>query len=157
MYMHPFPITPVILAILRSLRSELDNIMLWAACCACLFVILQSSKITILSQKDYDSSVHLSHVDVIFDFDSRHTSSIAQINIKASKADPFWEGMTNCVGGTDNDLCPVAALATYMIIRDATIMAHSLCSKTEHHWHGINFLEWLKKFHNCWNWFQLLL
>ena len=28
--------------------------------------------------------------------------------------------MTNCVGGTDNDLCPVAALAAYTIIRDAT-------------------------------------
>ena len=110
---------PIISAILRSLRSELDkepakwnNIKLWVACCACF---LRSGEITVPSQKDYDSTAHLSHGDVTFD--SRHNPSMAQINIKASKTDPFRKGVSICVGRTDNDLCPVAALAAYTTIR----------------------------------------
>ena len=113
------PITP---AILRSLRSELDkepskwnNIMLWAACCTCFFGFLRSGEITVPSQKDYNSTAHLSHGDVTFN--SKHTPTMAQINIKASKTDPFRKGVTICVGHTDNDLCPVAALAAYTTIR----------------------------------------
>ena len=113
------PITP---AILRSLRSELDkestkwnNIMLWAACCTCFFGFLRSGEITVPSQGDYDSSAHLSYGDVTFD--SEHSPTMAQINIKASKTDPFRKGVTICVGRTDNDLCPVAALAAYTTIR----------------------------------------
>ena len=113
------PITP---AILRSLRSELykeptkwNNIMLWAACCTYFFGFLRSGEITVPSQKDYDSSAHLSSGDVTFN--SQHTPSMAQINIKASKTDPFPKGVTICVGRTNNDLCPVAALAAYTTIR----------------------------------------
>ena len=113
------PITP---EIIRSLRSELykeptkwNNIMLWAACCTCFFGFLRSGEITVPSQKEYDSSAHLSNGDVTFD--SQHTPSMAQINIKASKTDPFRKGVTICVGRTNNDLCPVAALAAYTTIR----------------------------------------
>ena len=113
------PITP---AILRSLRSELDKnptkwdcIMLWAACCTCFFGFLRSGEITVPSQNDYDSSAHLSHGDVAFD--SMHNPTLAQIKIKASKTDPFRKGVTICVGRTNNDLCPVAALAAYTTLR----------------------------------------
>ena len=89
-------ITPTIL---QSLRSELNkepskwnNVMLWAACCTCFFGFLRSGEITIPSLRDYDSTAHLSHGDVTFD--SQCTPTMAQINIKASKTDPFRKGVT---------------------------------------------------------------
>ena len=95
--------------IVLSLRSELDkesakwsNIMLWAACYACFFGFLRSGEVTVPSQKDYDSTAHLSHGDVTCTFDSRQ----AKINIKASSTNPFRKGVTIYVGCTDNDLCP---------------------------------------------------
>ena len=113
------PITPTIL---RSLRSELNkepskwnNIMLWAACCTCFFGFLRSGEITIPTLRDYDSTAHLSHGDVTFD--SQCTPTMVQINIKASKTDPFRKGVTICLGRTNSDLCPVAALAAYTTIR----------------------------------------
>ena len=118
----PLPITPTIL---RRLRSELDkepskwdNIMLWAACCTCFFGFLRSGEVTIPSQKDYDSSARLSYGDVMFD--SRHNPTLVQVNIKASKTDPFRKGVAVCIGRTNNDLCPVAALAAYIIIRGSS-------------------------------------
>ena len=45
--------------------------------------------------------------------------SLARINIKASKTGPFRKGVIICVGRTNNDLCPVAALAAYTTIRGA--------------------------------------
>lgn len=80
-----------------------------------LFGFLCSGEITVPSQKDYDSTAHLSYGDVTFD--SKNTPSTAQIQIKASKTDPFWKGVTIHVGRTNNDLCPVAALAAYTTIR----------------------------------------
>ena len=67
------------------------------------------------SPKDYDSSAHLSYGDVTFD--SKHAPNLAQVNIKASKTDPFRKGVAICIGRTNNDLCPVAALAAYVTIR----------------------------------------
>ena len=62
-----------------------------------------------------DSSTHLSYGDITFDAD--HNPSMAQIRIKASKMDPFRKGVMVYLGRTDNDLCPVAALAAYVAIR----------------------------------------
>ena len=113
------PITPAILRRLRSVLeadpSKWDNIMLWAGCCACFFGFLRSSEITVPSLSEYDSSTHLSYGDITFDAD--HNPSIAQIRIKASKTDPFRKGVMVYLGRTDNDLCPVAALAAYVAIR----------------------------------------
>lgn len=67
------------------------------------------------SQKDYDSSAHLSYGDVLFD--SKHTPTLAQVIIKALKTDPFRSGVAICIGRTNNDLCPVVALTAYITIR----------------------------------------
>ena len=49
--------------------------------------------------------------------DSRSAPQIAQLNIKASKTDPFQHGVSIFLGKTGNRLCPVAALAAYLAIR----------------------------------------
>ena len=43
------------------------------------------------SEKDFDSSAHLSYGDVLFD--STKSPTLAQVNIKASKTDPFKGGV----------------------------------------------------------------
>ena len=58
--------------------------MVWAARYARFFGFLRSSEVTVPSQKDYDSTAHLSYGDVTCAFDSRQ----AQIKIKASNTDP---------------------------------------------------------------------
>ena len=42
---------------------------------------------------------------------------MAQIRIKASQTDPFRKEVKVYLGCTDNDLCPVAALAAYVTMR----------------------------------------
>ena len=113
------PVTPTIL---RRLRRELDkepskweNVMLWAACCTCFFGFLRLGEITVPTQTDYDSSTHLSYGDIMFD--SKASPTFVQVNIKASKTDPFRKGVAICMGRTNNDLCPVAALAAYITLR----------------------------------------
>jgi hypothetical protein len=40
------------------------------------------------------------------------------LHLRASKTDPFREGITMQVHATDNDLCPVAHLLAYLTVRD---------------------------------------
>ena len=40
-----------------------------------------------------------------------------QVNIKASKTDPFHQGVFVYLGRTNVDVCPVAAVLAYMVIR----------------------------------------
>ena len=66
--------------------------MLWAACCTAFFGFLRSGEITTLSLREYDASVHLSFGDVALD--STHNPTVAQVRIKASKTDPFRQGIS---------------------------------------------------------------
>ena len=50
-------------------------------------------------------------------FDSAESPSSVSVRIKASKTDPFRQGITISLGATDTDLCPVMALADYLSIR----------------------------------------
>ena len=67
------------------------------------------------SDQAYDPAVHLSMGDVAVD-DSRNPSTL-QIKIKQSKTDPFRRGVDLFVGRTGLDLCPVAALLSYLSVR----------------------------------------
>ena len=86
--------------------------MLWAACCTCFFGFLRSDEIAVPLQKDY-AVRSISHM--VMSHSTQNTPPVW--NIKASKTDPFQKGVTIYVGCTNNDLCPVAALAVYTTIR----------------------------------------
>ena len=115
------PITPAIMRQLRSVWEKDpkngDHIMLWAACCTCFCGFFRSGEITVPSAKEYDPGAHLSFGDVTLD--SCENPTLAQINIKASKTDPFRKGVSIFIGQTNNDLCPIAALAAYLAFRGA--------------------------------------
>ena len=113
------PITPAILRWLRCFweaeKHNPDHIMLWAACCMCFFGFLRSGEVTVPSAKEYDPGGHLSEGDVTLDNVSAPT--LVQVRIKASKTDPFRKGVVVYLGRTDNDLCPVGAVAAYLAVR----------------------------------------
>lgn len=116
------PITPEILRRIRQVwerdSANPDMIMLWAACCTCFFGFLRCGEITVPSHQEYDPGYHLSYGDVRFDSTTHPT--VADVNIKASKTDPFRHGVRIYLGKTDDDLCPVAALAAYLASRSPT-------------------------------------
>ena len=68
----------------------------------------------ILDASSHDPSVHLNFNDVAAD--NPTSPKILQIHIKASKTDPFCQGVNIHIGRTDNSLCPVSALLKYLIV-----------------------------------------
>ena len=113
------PITPEILLRLRRVwegdRTKHDFVMMWAACCLCYFGFLRAGEITVPSEKAYDSGAHLNFEDVAVDNVSNPQT--LRVTIKASKTDPFRQGIHIFVGKTSNELCPVAAVLAYMAKR----------------------------------------
>ena len=89
--------------------------MLWSAFLLCFFGFLRSGEITIPDASSYDPSVHLNFNDIAAD--NPTSPKILQIRIKASKTDPFRQGVNIHIGRTDNSLCPVSALLKYLIVR----------------------------------------
>ena len=113
------PITPAILCgvhkILSQTPSDFNNIMLWAAATLCFFGFLRSGEITIPNNSNYDPSAHLNFSDI--SVDNSAMPSIIQVRIKASKTDPFRQGVNIHIGRTGNELCPVTALLVYLAAR----------------------------------------
>ncbi len=87
--------------------------MLWAACCLCFFGFLRSGEAVAPTVKDYDPRCHLSFDDMCVD--NRANPSFLRVRIKASKTDPFRQGVDIYVGRAENELCPVKAVLAYGI------------------------------------------
>ena len=66
------------------------------------------------SAREYNPGGHLSEGDVTLDNVSAPT--LVQVRIKASKMDPFRKRVVVYLGRTDNDLCPVVAVAAYLAV-----------------------------------------
>ena len=70
---------------------------------------------TIPDEGRYDPAVHLSYADIALD-DPRKPSFL-RITIKQSKTEPFRKAMNLYIGRTGTDLCPVAAVLSYLTHR----------------------------------------
>ena len=112
------PITPYILKRIKSVLTanshQQDNIMLWAACLG-FFAFLRSGEMTIPSADTFDPGWHLTPLDIAVD--NLHQPSFMQVRLKGSKTDQTRRGVNLYVGRTFNDLCPVAAMLSYLAIR----------------------------------------
>ena len=109
------PITPNILQIIQenlfnSSRIYEDKLMIWAAIISAFFGFLRVSEYTSTHKSKFDPSTTLLFEDVNIEND------IANINIKASKTDPFRQGVTVRLAANNTPLCPVQALRRYMAI-----------------------------------------
>ena len=113
------PITPLILRKMKSVwlseKSDPDNLMLWAASTTAFFGFCRSGEVTTGSDDKFDPHIHLSFKDLVADNPS--APSMISILIKQSKTDQERKGMKIIIGKTDDDLCPVAALLTYLNVR----------------------------------------
>ena len=116
------PIMPEILQRLRQVwqrdPNPRDSKMLWAAACLCFFGFLRSGEIVSPSETAYDPLSHLCFRDVRVD--SHSSPSHLQITIKASKTDPFRQGVTLFIGVSGGKLCPVAAVLNYLVARGSS-------------------------------------
>ena len=109
---------PVMMDIMDKLRdywekkTDQDSIMLWAVCTMCFYGFLRSGEITVPSMVEFDSE---GEGDVALD--SREDPVVMLVHIKASKADPFRQGVFVFIGKTDNTRCPVTAIVAYLAVR----------------------------------------
>ena len=113
------PITPTVLRKLKASWEKLpcheDAVMLWAASYFCFFGFLRLGEVVVPSDSLYDPEVHLNFEDVRVN--NRSHPQWLEIRIKASKTDPFRQGVTVYVGATGRWLCPVASGLAYMVQR----------------------------------------
>lgn len=113
------PITPDILRKLKAVWQRdpkaRDCKMLWAASCLCFFAFLRSGEVVSPSTRCYDATTHLCFEDVRVN--DRQFPSALQVTVKASKTDPFRQGVVLHVGASGDSLCPVAAVLDYMVAR----------------------------------------
>ena len=63
----------------------------------------------------YDKSVHLGIDDIAIDNPS--SPSFVRVRITQSKTDPFRRGVNLFLGRTRTDLCPVAEILSYIVVR----------------------------------------
>ena len=107
---------PVTLPLLRSLKQYLemlsipnqDKLMPWVAFTTAFFSFLRSSESVSPSPVAYDESSTLLVQDITLQGDA------ALISIKASKTDPFREGVTLYLAAIGRSVCPVRALRNYL-------------------------------------------
>ena len=79
------------------------------------FGFLRAGEITVPSLKEYDPDGHLSVGDVALD--SQTDPMVVRVHIKESKIDPFRKGVYVYLGRTENELCPVAAISAFLVVR----------------------------------------
>ncbi len=113
------PITVEILEALQRvwlLHQEPHNaVMLWAAAAMCCFFgFLRSGEVTIPKEGGFEADRHLAVGDVRL---SRYQDlHYVEVHLKASKTDPYRQGVTIFLGRVQSRLCPVSAVARYMVL-----------------------------------------
>ena len=88
--------------------SQADKCMLWAAVTTAFFGFLRSSEYCSSHTGRYDPETTLCFEDITY----KHNN--IYVNIKASKTDPFREGVTICLSPSSADICPVRNLLLYI-------------------------------------------
>ena len=87
-----------------------DKLMLWSAMLTAFFGFLQVSEYTSTFVKSYDPCTTLCYEDVVF------KDKQIDINIRASKTDPFQAGSVIRLASNNLWLCPFRALWQYMVV-----------------------------------------
>ena len=88
--------------------------MLWAASSLCFFGFFRSG---IPRVDAFDAGTHLMFQDM--QVDSLRRPRVLRVWLKSSKTDPFRVGADVYIGHTQDELCPVAAVLSYMVARGA--------------------------------------
>ena len=89
-----------------------DHVMFWAASTLAYFGFLRSSEFTVPSLSAFNPLIHLTVSDIAVD--SHEMPSCLQLNIKASKTDPFRKGCCLYIGLGHPPLCALSAILDYL-------------------------------------------
>ena len=92
----------------NGIFTPFTDLMLEAVFCTAFFGFLRCAEFT--CKTDFNPDINLSMGDVKFLADN----SVVQLTIKASKTDPFRQGVTVHLCKTGHDICPVSALIYYL-------------------------------------------
>ena len=106
------PISVITLKHIRSYinsayANKLDRTMFWAASALAFFGFLRSSEYTAPTVKWYHRKSTLQRSDITIE----RTRMV--VHIKASKTDPFREGISLSTARTGSSMCPVRAIKKY--------------------------------------------
>ena len=116
---HRKPCRPITIVLLTQTKSYImstypnltDQRMLWAASTLAFSGFLRSSEYTSPSKSKYHKSSTLQLRDITL------RKSRILVRIKASKTDPFREGITLSIARTRTSVCPVQAITKYCQVR----------------------------------------
>ena len=96
-------------------QPTLNNAMLWATSTTIFFGFCRSGEVTAQCEPKFDLQTHLCFSDIAVD--NALLPSIISIKLKYSKTDQFRKGMILYMERTNDNLCPVTALLSYLIHR----------------------------------------
>ena len=102
----------------KGLFGSYIDVMLKSVILLAFFAFLRCGEFTSLSTT-FNPEVGLSRADI--SIPQNPNSQAMRLTLKASKTDPFRQGVTLQVFPTFNELCPVAAMQAFLSIRDATV------------------------------------
>ena len=78
----------------------------------CFFGFLRLGEVTVPREEGFDAAVHLAWEDVRVE--SYSNTRLVTVRIKASKTDPYRQGVMVYMGRAGEELCPVAVVLGYM-------------------------------------------
>ena len=123
------PITPTLLHTIWHSWSdaplEKDKVMLWAAFTTCFFSFMRPGELCIRdTSKGFDETTDLTFEDVAMD--KYQNLSLIRICLKTPKTDSFYkEGTDILLARTRDELCPVAAMLQWMVLRGIHLVPYS--------------------------------
>ena len=122
------PVTPQILAMLQATWSTppitYDSHLLWAACCVGFFGFLRAGEFIARSASD-SSGALIAASDVTRDLS--YPPNFVKIHLRQSKTDSFGRGVDIFLGRTNQAICPVAAILSFLTVRPAGMGGPLFC------------------------------
>lgn len=115
---------PITSHIMRQLKVALahsshpEKVMLWAVACTAFFGFFRLGELLMESTEVFNCCRHLEWGDIAVDSVSAPT--MVRVHLKQSKTDQFGAGADIVLGKTGLDLCPVASILAYIVIRGSS-------------------------------------
>ena len=110
---------PITGQVLRRVKAELDRTghpegpLLWAVCCVAFFGFFRLGELLLPSREAFNPRLHLAWGDVAVD--APDNPQMVRCHLKQSKTDQLGRGVDVVLGRTGLELCPVAAVLSYIV------------------------------------------
>ena len=111
---------PITASLLCKIREELDRTVhperrvLWAVCCTAISGFFRLGELLLTSQSQFNPRLHLSWGDMAVN--NPKAPSMLKFHLHQSKTDPVGHGVDVVLGKTGCNLCPVAAVLSYVCV-----------------------------------------